>query len=175
MRARHVPLLCVVAGLAASCGGDDAPDPAVQRQLAKFDYAVRLSIACRRADVRLARVPAAASAARAAPVARRWQTEAHRLALDLLDERFPPHVQAEAEAVRGPADVLASRLSTLAQALARERVRASDVRALTDGVRESGRLLRAGARALDANACKRVDAAAERRLLPGLRRPAGRT
>jgi hypothetical protein len=171
MRARLLTSLAVGCALAVLACGDDDPDPGATRQLARFDYAARLSIACRRAELRLAEIRPASSRSGLGPMAGRWRAEAERLQRDLIAERFPPHVQSEAEAVIGPADVLEELLGTIEQTARRRRpTQGRVVRGLTGGVRETGDRLRDGGQALGAMACTRVDADAERRLLPAVLR-----
>ena len=170
MPARLLLLLTMTAvlSLAAGCG-DDEPAPFSPERMARFDYGVRLSIACRRSTYRLGEaLPRRATGAEPLALARAWRAEALRLDRELRRERYEDFLRVRAGDLLAASDSLKGALGALTRALrAQER---AGVRTAARGIRSSGERLREVGLALGASACGRVDADPERRVLPVIER-----
>jgi hypothetical protein len=165
-------VLLAVLVIAASCSDEDGAVPLSPEQMARFDYGVRLSLACRRSTYRLGE---ALPGRGADPLtsARAWRAEAIRLDRELRAERFEDFLRVRAGDLHAASGSLKGALGALTRALrAGGAERRDGVRESAAIVRASGERLRVVGRSLGAAACERVDAAPERQVLPGIERSA---
>ena len=166
--------LTAVLALAAACSDEEATAISPE-QMARFDYGVRLSIACRRSTYRLGEALPAGTASDPLVLARAWRAEAIQLDRELRAEPFEEFLRVRAGDLHAAAGSLKGALGALTRALrASGEERRAGVREAAGVVRSSGERLRVVGESLGANACTRVDVAPERDVLPAIEQVAGR-
>ena len=174
MRGRLLLLVVLAAALGAIVGFSDDDSPTLSpEQFARFEYGIRLSIACRRSTVRLTESMPPKTVSTPLDLARTWRAEAVRLDRELRAERFEGFQAIGAGDLLAASDSLKNALGGMTRALrATGAERRKALRESTEIVRSSGERMRAVAADLRAGACRRVDAWAERYVLPSVERAA---